>query len=72
MFANITEDIVMGTLKFLKSKNSSGPDKISTTLLKDIMPSIIIPIVYLFNLSIRTGYVPKSYKCAKKIIGFFK
>ena len=67
VFANITEDIVMDTLKLLKSKNSSGPDKISTKLLKEIIPSIIIPIVYLFNLSIRTGYVPESYKCARVI-----
>ena len=67
VFANITEDIVMDTLKLLKSKNSSGSDKISTKLLKEIMPSIIIPVVYLFNLSIRTGYVPESYKCARVI-----
>jgi retron-type reverse transcriptase len=35
------------------------------------MPSIIIPVVYLFNLSIRTGYVPASYKCAR-VIPIFK
>jgi len=57
----------MDTLKLLKSKNSSGSDKMSTKLLKEIMPSIIIPVVYLFNLSIRTGYVPESNKCARVI-----
>ena len=67
IFANITEEIVLDTLKLLKSKNSSGHDKISTKLMKEIMPSIIIPVVYLFNLSIRTGYVPESYKCARVI-----
>jgi hypothetical protein len=71
IFANITEEIILDTLKLLKSKNSSGHDKISTKLLKEIMPSIIIPVVYLFNLSIRTGFVPDSYKCAR-IIPIFK
>ena len=31
------------------------------------MPFIIQPIIHLFNLSFKTGYVPDSYKCAKVI-----
>jgi len=71
IFGNITEDIILETLRKLKSKNSSGHDKISTKLLKEIMPSILIPVVYIFNLSIRTGFVPDSYKKAR-IIPIFK
>ena len=34
VFANITPDIINDALKKLKSKNSSGPDKISTKFAK--------------------------------------
>lgn len=71
IFANITEEIVMDTLKEIKGKKSQGVDNISACLLKEIMPIILVPVVYLFNLSIRTGYVPPSYKCAK-IVPIFK
>ena len=71
IFGNITENIILDTLKNLKSKNSSGHEKISTKLLKEIMPSIIIQVVYIFNLSIRTGFVPDSYKRAR-VIPIFK
>ena len=40
-------------------------------LLKEIMPSILPPIVHLFNLSFQSGYIPESYKTAK-IITIFK
>lgn len=71
IFANVTEESVLNTLNLLKSKNSSGHDKISVKLLKEIMPVILIPVVYIFNLSLRTGYVPDSYKCAR-IVPIFK
>ena len=71
VFANITEDIVLETARKLKSKKSQGIDNISTYLLKEIIPIILIPIVYLFNESIRSGYIPDSYKCAK-VIPIFK
>ena len=48
-------------------KNSSGIDKISTKLLKDIMLQILDPILYLFNLSLTTGFIPDNYKYAKVI-----
>ena len=66
-FRNITEDVVYKTLSNLKSKNSIGKDKISMSLLKDIMPLIISPIIHLFNLSLNTGFIPDIYKCAKVI-----
>ena len=67
VFRNVTEEIIFDTLKDLKNKSSSGHDKISTRLLKEIMPSIVIPVEYLFNMSLRTGFVPDSFKRAKVI-----
>ena len=58
-------------LSKLKNKNSSGPDNISTNLLKSIMPSIMGPICHLFNLSFKTGYIPTILKTAK-IVPIFK
>ena len=35
------------------------------------MPNVISPVVYLFNLSLKTGFLPDSFKCAK-VIPIFK
>ena len=67
IFANVTHQAVLECLSRLKSKKSAGNDKISTSLLKEIMPSILNPIVHLFNLSLKTGYIPEQYKQAKVI-----
>ena len=64
-FDHITEENILSTLSKLKPKYSSGRDNISTMLLKEIMPLIIKPVTYLFNLSLKTGYIPDDYKCAK-------
>ena len=71
VFQNITPQIIYSTLNKLQPKLSCGPDNISTKLLKEIMPSIINPVVYLFNLSFKHGFVPNNYKCAK-ILPIFK
>jgi len=55
----------------LKPKSSSGKYNISTKLLKEIVDIIVFPIAHLFNLSLKTGYIPSDYKCAK-IIPIFK
>ena len=55
----------------LKLKNSSGPDNISTKLLKLILPTISIPLCHLFNLSLQTGFVPQQLKTAK-VVPVFK
>ena len=51
----------------LKPKLSSGPDNISTKLLKQMIPVIMVPLVHLFNLSFQTGYIPMELKTAKVI-----
>lgn len=48
----------------LKLSNSSGDDNISNTLLKKIMPSINLPLVHIFNLSLSNGVVPTKLKIA--------
>ena len=58
IFANVTPTMISNTLSKLKSKSSSGADNISTVLLKDIIPIIILPVTHLFNLSFKTGYIP--------------
>ena len=67
IFANVTHQSVLECLSRLKSKKITGNDKISTSLLKEIMPSVLNPIVHLFNLSLKTGYIPDHYKQAKVI-----
>ena len=67
VFANVTHDIIYDALKRLQPKKSVGLDGISMAMLKEIMPCIIIPVTYLFNLSFKTGFIPQDYKCAKVI-----
>jgi len=71
VFQNITEDLIYQTLSKLQPKKSSGHDNVSTKLLIEIMPCIIFPIIHLFNLSLKTGFIPADYKIAK-VIPIFK
>ena len=64
VFANISHEIILNALGKLKSKNSCGPDKISTSLMKFIAPSILDPLSHLFNLSFKTGFIPTCLKTA--------
>ena len=50
MFPNITPEIILETVSRLKPNNSSGKDKISTKLQKEIIESIVYPLAYLFNI----------------------
>ena len=49
-------DTLVKIISKLKTKNSSGPDNISSKLLKVILPTISTPLCHLFNLSLQTGY----------------
>ena len=51
----------------LKSKKSTGPDGISTKLLKQIIRNIASPLEHIFNLSLSTGCCPDLLKLAKVI-----
>ena len=61
----MTPDIINDTLSKLKNKNSSGPDNISTNLLKSIMPSIMGSICHVFDMWFKTGYIPTILKTGK-------
>lgn len=60
----VTNREVAELIQNLKTKNSPGPDKITSDMLKKINESIIIPLVYIFNLSISQGQVPTHFKNA--------
>lgn len=71
MFCKVTPLLIQETVGKMKPKTSSGPDLISSKLLKMILPEIITPLCHIINLSFRTGYVPPEFKIAK-VIPVFK
>ena len=64
-FARVTRETILSTLKQLKPKRSYSEDNISMYLLKRIIIHIIDPLVYLFDLSLQSGFIPQEYKVAK-------
>ena len=71
IFAHITPDTILKMAGKLKSKNSAGPDNISSKLLKRILPIIINPLCHIFNISLQTGFIPSILKTAK-VVPVFK
>ena len=71
IFNHVTSEMIIEMAGKLKSKNSSGPDRISSKLLKKILPIIITPLCHIFNLSLKTGYIPTILKTAK-VVPVFK
>lgn len=67
VFAPVTHLTILNTAKELAPKTSSGPDNISSKLLKEVLPSIVHPLCHLFNLSFQTGYIPLRFKIAKVV-----
>ena len=67
----ITPNMLLEMAGKMKSKTSCGPDGISTKLLKIILPQILTPLCYLFNLLLQSGYIPIQLKTAK-VIPVFK
>ena len=57
-----TEWEISKIIQALKSKNSHGYDGISNKLIKEIRPALCRPLALLFNLSLRNGIFPDSYK----------
>ena len=57
-----TEEEVVNVLRSLKLKTSSGPDGISSSMLKNTVFSISSTLCSLFNLSLSTGIVPSDWK----------
>ena len=57
-----TEQEVLMLLKSIDTTKASGPDKISGQMLKETAESIAKSIAMIFNLSIKTGVFPRSWK----------
>lgn len=70
-FQKVSKEIILSTVNMLKGKKSSAEDNISTELMKEIVPYLLDPLEYLYNLSLKSGFIPTDFKCAK-IIPIFK
>ncbi|MCG8431179.1 MAG: hypothetical protein MJA29_08390, partial [Candidatus Omnitrophica bacterium] len=67
----ISEEIVLMSLKKLPSKSSSGPDHIPSIFLKNTAQAIDKPLTVIFNKSFQTGIVPSDWLDAK-VVPIFK
>ena len=71
-FTPTDEEEILKVVRCLKTSRSTGHDGLSVHLLKRIIIHIVIPLSYIFNLSISTGKCPDSLKIAKVIPVFKK
>ena len=59
-----TFDDVFNALAKLKSKNSCGPDGLSSAFLKNLAPSISFPLMLIFSQSFQCGIIPDIWRTA--------
>ena len=59
-----TKEEILGLLKGLPNKTSSGYDNINNLLLKHLSSSIVVPLEIIFNKSIEEGTFPENMKKA--------
>ena len=68
LFLSPTDEVeIQHIINSLKSKNSTGIDKISSLFLKQICHSILTPLTLLINISIHEGNMPDDLKIAKVV-----
>ena len=65
IFVHIDETYVLNAIKQLKNGKATGPDKISTTLIKDAADFIWKPLTMTFNSSLKYGAFQDIWKLAK-------
>ena len=70
-FNPVLEVEVLDLVGKLTNKKSAGHDGLSNFCLKAIIPEIVKPLTYIFNLSISSGIVPQKMKLAK-VVPIFK
>ena len=70
-FAPTVKEEMEEIVSNLNDKKSAGHDGIGNYLLKNIISSIVDPLVYIINLSLVSGIVPANMKTAK-VIPIFK
>ena len=57
-----SESVIISLISHLPSKTASGPDGISSWMLKSTSSFIASPLYHIFNLSISSGLVPLDWK----------
>ena len=67
ILSQITEDEISKIISSLNSSKSTGPNSISTKILKLLQVQISKHLTDIFNLSFTTGIFPHSLKSAKVI-----
>ena len=70
-FSFVSVPTVDKIISKLRNKTSSGFDSISNKCLKQMKEPLLYPLTFLINLSLKTGYIPPSYKNAK-VLPLFK
>ena len=58
---------ILSEINHLKKKKSSGPDVFNSTIVSDIAQQIVLPLQFIYNLSLETGIFPNKLKIAKII-----
>ena len=66
-FKNIEENFVLTELESLNQNKGYGIDEVHPRLLKISAKTIVKPLTYIFNCSIKTGEIPTDFKVAKII-----
>lgn len=66
-----SEEEVFHLLSTYKTKTASGPDGISSIMLRNTATSIFSKLTFLFNLSLSSGKVPSQWKVSN-VIPIFK
>ena len=62
-----TEEQAFNLIAALDCSKATGTDAISARMLKGTLSSILPSLTNLFNLSVRTGTFPQSWKCARVV-----
>jgi len=70
-FQEICEESIVFYYMKLKDKTSVGWDGLSTHVLKKVITAITVPLTHVFNLSLKTGYMPQEFKISR-VIPLFK
>ena len=65
IFVPVDDAYVLNAIRQLKNGKAPGPDKISTTLIKDAADVIWKPLTMVFNSSLKYGIFPDIWKLAR-------
>ena len=71
-FIQFSHEDILKVLSNLDTSKAIGPDGLSAVFLKGCASSLSESLTYLFNLSMRTGKIPSSWKLANVVPVFKK